>query len=133
MTGTYYAAVPPDSAPLILEDPRGRSPFDVIVGVEATLQQQLHNHIESYDDGCNHDYLYQARLRYGAASGMAETCTPPFDRPLHLAPKEGELTIFPPWLVHSVPASTPDGQVRVSFSFNLLGGWDRTARVEDWP
>ena len=31
--------------------------------------------------------------------------------------------LFPPWLVHQVPGTTPDDVVRVSFSFNLLGKW----------
>ena len=99
-TGTFYAAAPSGSAPLLLEDPRGRSPFDVIVGIES-------------------------RLRYGSAGSGGEA-TPPFDQPVHVEPRVGELIVFPPWLVHGVPPTTPEGTVRVSFSFNLLGGWNKT-------
>ena len=77
---------------------------------------------------------------------------PPFDRAVSIAPAESECVLFPPWLVHSVPAgpvgeghsarapvhtaAVPWGEsaahdelVRVSFSFNLLGRWEHTARV----
>ena len=67
-----------------------------------------------------------------------------------MEPKAGEMVIFPPWLVHSVPpgpksegksAAGDNGEVveekmthedellRVSFSFNLLGRWEHTART----
>ena len=63
-----------------------------------------------------------------------------------MEPKAGEMVIFPPWLVHSVPpgpksAAGENGEVmeekktnedellRVSFSFNLLGRWQHTART----
>jgi len=103
VTGTYYARRPAAAAPLELEDPRGRSVHDVIVGIES-------------------------RLRYGAAGGADERGTPPFDQPEVISPAEGDLVIFPPWLVHAVPGSTPDGELRVSFSFNLLGSWEKTVR-----
>jgi len=105
VTGTYYARRPTSSAPLLLEDPRGRSPFDLVAGLEH-------------------------RLRYGESAGAGEGALPPFDRTVAVAPRAGECVIFPPWLVHSVPPGPKeDEMLRVSFSFNLLGRWEHTART----
>jgi uncharacterized protein (TIGR02466 family) len=101
-TGTFYAQRPTLSAPIVFDDPRGRSPFDVLVGIESNL-------------------------RYGqAANNMLTDLTPPFDQPVVVDPDEGECVLFPPWLVHQVPGTTPDEIVRVSFSFNMLGHWSHT-------
>ncbi len=90
VTGTYYARRPAGSAPLSLEDPRGRSPLDLVAGLEA-------------------------RLRYGEGQSDA---MPPFDRSVLIEPTEGEIVVFPPWLVHSVPHAVADDEtLRVSFSF----------------
>ena len=106
VTGTYYARRPEGAAPLTFEDPRGMSPHDVVAGLES-------------------------RLRYGDAAGAAAAAAvPPFDRGHSIEPAVGDCVLFPPWLVHSVPPTTPDECMRVSFSFNLLGGWKPTASVE---
>ena len=137
VTGTYYARRPHEAAPLVFEDPRGRSPFDLVAGLEH-------------------------RLRYGAdgASHAGAEALPPFDRTVALEPRPGECVLFPPWLVHSVPPRGPehapldeavelttvgagerrlgenphgdlarDEMLRVSFSFNLLGRWEHTSRT----
>jgi uncharacterized protein (TIGR02466 family) len=115
VTGTYYARRPAGAAPIFFEDPRGRSPFDVVVGLES-------------------------RLRYGSdvADHGASDAVPPFDKGYALEPSAGDCVIFPPWLVHGVPQGPaptadddgmPPSDVRVSFSFNLLGTWDHTAKT----
>ena len=53
---------------------------------------------------------------------------PPFEGRLHLQPKEGDLFLFPGWLVHQV-APTPGEDVRVAFSFNVVGDWGVTSDV----
>eukprot|EP01006_Ploeotia_vitrea_P061340 TRINITY_DN77829_c0_g1_i1.p1 TRINITY_DN77829_c0_g1~~TRINITY_DN77829_c0_g1_i1.p1 ORF type:complete len:268 (+),score=13.76 TRINITY_DN77829_c0_g1_i1:19-822(+) len=38
--------------------------------------------------------------------------------------QEGDLVLFPPWLVHSVPASDLHaGENRIAFPFNVVGDW----------
>ena len=112
VTGTYYARRPAGAAPLSLEDPRGRSPFDLVAGLEH-------------------------RLRYGDGDGSGGA-VPPFDRAVSVAAAPGVCVVFPPWIVHSVPPAPDDGggpaesalddeRLRVSFSFNLLGKWAHTA------
>ena len=148
VTGTYYARRPTSAAPLCLEDPRGRSPLDLVAGLEH-------------------------RLRYGGSGGgSGGGAVSPFDGVVRLEPVAGECVLFPPWLVHSVPpgpaaeyrcqgagrqggealaqvgvsmaaaeaepaglhgellADDPraDAHLRVSFSFNLLGKWGHTAQ-----
>jgi uncharacterized protein (TIGR02466 family) len=50
-----------------------------------------------------------------------------------LQPSEGQLVIFPPWLLHGVPLSSNNeessGLPRVSFAFNLNGAY---ARGDPW-
>lgn len=106
VTGTYYARRPEGSAPLVLDDPRGRSPYDLVAGLES-------------------------RLRYGEeVGGAGGEAMPPFDGEHVIEPRTGECVVFPPWVVHSVPQTTADGVLRVSYSFNLLGGWDATGRPQ---
>ena len=138
VTGTYYARRPEGAAPLLLEDPRGRSPFDLIAGLEH-------------------------RLRYGGSDSSDDAggaAIAPFDRTVSIDPEEGSCVIFPPWLVHSVPIgpeahprgdnldgsgprsvssldsptapndAAEDELLRVSFSFNLLGRWEHTVRTQ---
>ncbi len=104
VTGTFYAQRPAGTAPIVFDDPRGTSPFDVLAGVES-------------------------ELRFGLKS--LTSAPPPFDRGFTVAPARGDVLFFPPWLVHSVPAVDPAGpgagQVRVSFSFNMRGPWSLTA------
>lgn len=127
VTGTYYARRPVDASPILFEDPRGRSPFDLVAGLEH-------------------------RLRYGEQQGGGGGgALPPFDHTVAIRPEEGECVLFPPWLVHSVPpaslahdepqhseqdveaalgaAARDEPLLRVSFSFNLLGRWEHTARI----
>ena len=103
VTGTFYARRPKTTAPIVFDDPRGTSPFDVLAGVES-------------------------ELRFGLKS--LTSAPPPFDLGFEVAPDEGDVLFFPPWLVHSVPALDPGGegaqQVRVSFSFNMRGPWSVT-------
>ena len=99
VTGTYYVSVPSGTAPLCLEDPRGRSPFDVLSGIESELRYNIKN--------------------------MSEA-PPPFDVGYSIQPTAGDIVLFPPWLVHSVPNVETD-EVRISFSFNLKGPWEFTA------
>lgn len=47
---------------------------------------------------------------------------PPFDSSFALQPKEGDLIVFPGWLLHAVEESQADAE-RISFSFNVRGRW----------
>ena len=88
VTGTYYAQVPPAGcSPLLFDDPRGRSPYDVMVGIEN-------------------------QLRYGpkGKSGFGVDAVPPFDTQRSFEPRPGAMVLFPPWLVHSVPPSPEAGE-----------------------
>ena len=88
VTGTYYAQVPPAGcSPLLFDDPRGRSPYDVMVGIEN-------------------------QLRYGpkGKSGFGVDAVPPFDTQRSFQPRPGAMVLFPPWLVHSVPPSPEAGE-----------------------
>ena len=83
---------------------------------------------------------------------MGGGALPPFNRAVSISPAPGDCIVFPPWIVHSVPPSTAaqhgskeegggdeeedldralseDDLLRVSFSFNLLGRWEHTART----
>ncbi len=64
---------------------------------------------------------------------------PPFERAWHVAPREGELLLFPPWLGHEVTSNCAagDGEPRISISFNYVdddiedGAWgEATAGLE---
>ena len=106
LTGTYYAQTPSAegdeaAAPLLLDDPRGRSPFDVMIGVES-------------------------ELRYGKGA-LALDCMPPFDRRHSVRAAAGQLVVFPGWMVHEVPPAQNERVERISFSFNLTGPWEASA------
>lgn len=47
---------------------------------------------------------------------------PPFRKHFRFQPREGDLIVFPSWLVHGVEG-TKSSSERVSFSFNLIGEW----------
>ena len=142
VTGTYYARRSAAAAPLCLEDPRGRSPLDMVASLETRLR-------------------YGGSAGAGAGAGAGEGgAMPPFDRSVRLEPLEGECVLFPPWVVHSVPPTSgrtsaegagsrgrsggegggsvgaaaedaaADALLRVSFSFNLLGHWAHTAQTK---
>lgn len=53
---------------------------------------------------------------------------PPFDAPLTIHPRSGELLLFPSWLSHEV-APTPGAAPRISIAFNMVGEWADTASV----
>ena len=78
VTGTYYARRPAGAAPLSLEDPRGRSPFDLVAGLEHRLR---------YGDGDGSrvapSLLRPRRLGRGGAVGMRRF--PAVDRALGAA------------------------------------------------
>jgi len=63
-------------------------------------------------------------LRYNIKN-MSES-PPPFDLGHVIQPRSGDIVLFPPWLVHSVP-NVDTNEVRVSFSFNLRGPWSFTS------
>jgi hypothetical protein len=53
---------------------------------------------------------------------------PPFSNRFFHRPREGEMVLFPSWLVHFV-APTKGNEPRVSFSFNQPGQWTSTSDV----
>jgi uncharacterized protein (TIGR02466 family) len=95
VTGTFYAATPRSSAPIIFDDPRGKTPHDIMVRVEQNL---LHG------------------------TGDVDSGYAPFHTPYVVHPTAGELIVFPPFLVHQVPRCE-SVEARVSYSFNLFGAW----------
>ena len=87
LTGTYYSSSPKGAAPLLIEgmihisghskaqsalrlDPRGRSPFDVMMSLES-------------------------QLRYGKGVGGSVEPIAPFNRPYTVEPTPGRLVLFP--------------------------------------
>jgi predicted 2-oxoglutarate/Fe(II)-dependent dioxygenase YbiX len=50
---------------------------------------------------------------------------PPFDNRVTIYPKQGDLILFPSWLIHSV-SPTPGEEPRISIPFNIEGRWDAT-------
>ena len=67
---------------------------------------------------------------------------PPFEHTFHHAPRNGDMLVFPSWLVHEVAptqrareqasaaGSKPQPQqLRIAVSFNLAGDWDSTSDV----
>jgi uncharacterized protein (TIGR02466 family) len=101
-TGTYYARCPPGSSPLVLDDPRGKTPFDIMVRIEKNLT---------------------------TGGGDVDSGYPPFHQQVVVPAVEGQLVMFPPFLVHQVPPCD-SAEWRVSFSFNLMGGWHSTVVPE---
>ena len=97
VTGTFYGCTPPGASPLVLDDPRGKTPYDIMVKIEQ-------------------------HLKHG--TGEVDSGIPPFNQQISIPALEGQLVTFPPYLVHQVPpCDTAKGSWRVSFSFNLLGKW----------
>ena len=101
VSGVYYASPNIAAGQIMFEDPRGRGLFE---------------------------HLAQERA-----------ADEPFAEMVGFDPKEGRMLVFPPWLAHRVaPAPAPDAnaqegvqaQPRVSFSFNLLGGWAATSHAK---
>eukprot|EP00658_Telonema_sp_P-2_P060168 TRINITY_DN49162_c0_g1_i1.p1 TRINITY_DN49162_c0_g1~~TRINITY_DN49162_c0_g1_i1.p1 ORF type:complete len:374 (+),score=50.08 TRINITY_DN49162_c0_g1_i1:133-1254(+) len=109
LTGTYYSQMPTGAPPLELDDPRGRSPFDVMVSIEN-------------------------RLRYGKGIGGSGNPVPPFNSPYQVSCGAGKMVLFPAWIVHQVPAGT-NVHPRVSWSVNLLGSWKELSQLPPltWP
>jgi len=54
---------------------------------------------------------------------------PPFHRSFSIYPEQGDLLLFPGWLIHEVPAQ-PTSQPRVSIAFNYVGKWTYTPTIE---
>jgi len=55
---------------------------------------------------------------------------PPFDNRLTITPKAGDLLMFPSWLMHMVSPTSGESQ-RISIAFNVPGGWEPTATIEN--
>lgn len=97
LSAVYYIEVPTSGQTITFYDPRGLSPH--------------------------------LNLRFGRG-----ITAPPFDEHYVHHPQAGQLLIFPSWLVHSVDIVSPEekrlrraGPMRLSASFNLGEGWERTA------
>jgi len=53
---------------------------------------------------------------------------PPFNRMLHIQPRQGDVLLFPSWLQHSVHP-TPGSDERISIAFNVIGSVDDLAEL----
>ena len=95
VSAVFYASVDEESGAIVFDDPRGKTPFDHLVRVEN-------------------------QLRYGMP--VAVQSPPPFHRKYQHRPRDGELVLFPPWIIHQVVPGT--SHRRVSLSCNLVGPWD---------
>eukprot|EP00930_Biecheleria_cincta_P045591 TRINITY_DN31426_c0_g1_i1.p1 TRINITY_DN31426_c0_g1~~TRINITY_DN31426_c0_g1_i1.p1 ORF type:complete len:580 (+),score=76.98 TRINITY_DN31426_c0_g1_i1:163-1902(+) len=101
VSAVYYARVPSGSGhgcptPIIFSDPRGASPNEDYEAVNKSYRE--------------HDFEPDG----------------PFHHQFSYFPREGELIIFPSWLVHKVPAHQDDDE-RVAFPFN----W-QTSNFDAW-
>lgn len=121
----YYARVPAGSGAFTLHDPRGASPYHP----EAP---PLPNKAPPPRGPTLHAFISPRRVDQPPPSGGA--VPPPFDVVATVAPTEGDLLVFPGWLVHSVapspspsPRDAADAGPRVSLSLNLPGPWRRAA------
>lgn len=52
-----------------------------------------------------------------------DVATPPFHGVFSHKPREGDLLLFPSFLVHSVAPSSAAQEPRISASFNIAGPW----------
>jgi len=53
---------------------------------------------------------------------------PPFSNRIILQPSQGDLVLFPGWLIHQV-SPTKGSETRISIAFNLEGNWDATTSI----
>jgi len=79
--------------------------------------------------------VYYVEVPRGSGSLMFEDPRggglPPFGGRIVHEPKEGELVLFPSWLLHHVGPScvTSSDMLRISLSFNIVGSWGVTSDV----
>jgi len=50
---------------------------------------------------------------------------PPFDNRIYIKPRQGDLVLFPSWLIHQVEP-TEGEEERISIPFNIEGDWEAT-------
>jgi len=55
-----------------------------------------------------------------------------FDTFYRHEPKEGQMIVFPSWLMHEVAVTRNEEQARISFSFNWGRAWDQTVSRKDY-
>jgi len=124
-------AVMKSAAATFLDMVGQRLPDEVEMFSWATLHRDCMFHLPH-----THPYnlvsgVYYARVPPGAGDIVFDDPRgplPPFENRIIHTPKEGDLIIFPSWLLHQVSPTFGDEE-RISFSFNIPGDWTQTADV----
>jgi len=93
----------------------------------ATVHSKCVSHLPHCHPGALISGTYYVKIPKGAGKIIFDDPRgprPPFDTQIAIQPKEGDLLLFPPWLIHQV-APTEDTQERISIAFNIDGDWSQ--------
>jgi len=106
---------------------RGRELFAWATVHESCISHAPHSHPNEIVSG-----VYYVKMPDDAGAVMFDDPRgplPPFDNRITVRPKEGDLILFPSWLIHQVEP-TGGASERISIPFNIHGNWESTSQIE---